>query len=535
MKINVLIVEDNPDELFLILRELKKSEFEVNHLLVDCAQDLINALEKGPWDVILSDFNIPGFGGAEALKICSLKNGHIPFIIVSGTVGEETAVSLIKAGAKDYVMKNNLPRLSEAIKREIKDAEILRERNLLIEKSNKLSMIVESSPDIVFNFDGEQNITYFNKAANEQLQLHSFNVDKLSLKPLFSQYWTAFFQATVLPELAKFGKWEGELYFKKYDLSEVPVIASIVQYQTGANEFSLIAIDITERKANEKALIEFNASLEETIKLRTAELLKSNVDLVLKNKEVTDSIKYAKHLQNAILPSNDFIKKLFPHSFVFYKPKDIVSGDFYWFEEWGNKKMFAAVDCTGHGVPGAFMSIVGNNLLNQVINVFGLTQPNLILNELNKGITKRLNQTRDGASVKDGMDIALCAYDHTTGVLEFSGAYTSLWLIRDGKIEVIKGDKQPIGLFIGEELKSFTNKQIITQKGDTVYLFTDGYADQFGGPKEKKFKYKQLQEIILSNRHKTMDEQQDALQNAVEAWQGKLDQIDDILVMGIRL
>ncbi|MBN8697431.1 MAG: tetratricopeptide repeat protein [Bacteroidetes bacterium] len=254
-----------------------------------------------------------------------------------------------------------------------------------------------------------------------------------------------------------------------------------------------------------------------------------------KNKEVMDSIKYAKRLQEAILPANDFIQLMFPEHFVLYKPKDIVSGDFYWFEQYGNKKLFSAVDCTGHGVPGAFMSIVGYNLLNQAVNEHGLTRPNLILNELNKGITKTLKQTQEESTVKDGMDIALCSFDPASYVLEYAGAYNSLWYIRDGKIEEVKADKQPIGLFVGEELKSFTNNAIQLQKGDTVFVFTDGYADQFGGEKGKKFKYKKLQELLLTIAHLSMQEQKEKLNETIEKWRGGLEQVDDILIIGIRV
>jgi serine phosphatase RsbU (regulator of sigma subunit)/DNA-binding NarL/FixJ family response regulator len=535
MKINILVVEDNSDELFLILRCLSKTDFEVTHLLVDCAQDLTEALDNGNWDVILSDYNIPGFGGAEALQICNSINNTIPFILVSGTIGEETAVSLIKAGAKDYIMKNNLARLPEVIKREIKDAQLLVERNILIEKSNKLSMIVESSPDIVLNFDKNESINYYNKAANELLQLNDYHSENKLLTEMFSPYWHNFFQSTVLPHLYKFEKWEGELNFKKTDLSELPVLASIVKHSgPEVDEFSIIATNITERKAQEMEIMQLNANLEKTVKLRTEQLIQSNADLEQINKEITDSIKYAKHLQNAILPTHDYIEKLFPNHFIFYKPKDIVSGDFYWFEEFNDKIIFSAVDCTGHGVPGAFMSIVGYNLLNLIVNIYGITKPNLILEALNKGVKNKLSQTLDDYSVQDGMDIAICSYDVKTSILEFAGAYNGIWLIRDNQIEEIKANKHAIGLFIDNQSINFTNHEVKIQKGDIVYLYTDGYADQFGGPRYKKFKYKQLKEIIYSNRNKEMLEQRNALQNELQAWQGDFEQTDDILIMGIK-
>ncbi len=291
------------------------------------------------------------------------------------------------------------------------------------------------------------------------------------------------------------------------------------------------------QKANDSLQNAFQEIEEKNGKLiEVYNVLEQNRDeIVTKNKEITDSIKYAKRLQEAILPTNDFISKLFPQSFVLYKPKDIVSGDFYWFEHWGDKKLFAAVDCTGHGVPGAFMSIVGYNQLNQAVNESGLSKPNLILNALNKGITKSLKQTLEGSTVKDGMDIALCAFDETKNTLEYSGAYNSLWLIRKNNLIEIKADKKPIGVFLGEELKPFTNHEIQLEKGDTVYVFTDGFADQFGGPKGKKFKYKPLQQILLDNQHLSMQDQKELLDSIIEKWKGTLEQVDDILIIGIRV
>ncbi|MCW3071991.1 MAG: protein serine/threonine phosphatase [Bacteroidetes bacterium] len=262
--------------------------------------------------------------------------------------------------------------------------------------------------------------------------------------------------------------------------------------------------------------------------------LKNN-QLASKNKEVTDSIKYAKHLQLAILPPQNQVKRLVPDSFILYKPKDIVSGDFYWVEEWGNQVLVAAADCTGHGVPGAFMSIVGSNLLQQAVFNYGLSKPFLILNNLNKNISNILHQSEETATVRDGMDIALLSIHKTSRTIEFSGAYNPLWLLRNGELIEFAADKHPVGVFVGEELKQFKNREFESQPGDVLYVFTDGYADQFGGPRGKKFKYSQLKELLLKISKLEMEEQKNILNSTIEAWKGNLEQIDDILIIGIRI
>ena len=218
----------------------------------------------------------------------------------------------------------------------------------------------------------------------------------------------------------------------------------------------------------------------------------------LKSKEVVDSINYAKRIQEAILPPENLIRQQLPNSFVLYMPKDIVSGDFYWVEPWGSKILFAAVDSTGHGVPGALMSIIGYNLLGKALNELGLSRPALVLNSLSKGIGKTLRQTGGDSEVKDGMDIALCALDTKTLMLEYAGAFNPLYILREGKLIEIQSDKIPIGTYMDGEFKNYTNHEIQLQRGDTIYIFTDGYADQFGGEKGKKLKYKAMQQLFLS-------------------------------------
>lgn len=250
-----------------------------------------------------------------------------------------------------------------------------------------------------------------------------------------------------------------------------------------------------------------------------------------KNKEVLDSITYAKRLQDAILPPISIIKKHLPESFVLYKPKDIVAGDFYWFERTGDNILIAACDCTGHGVPGAMVSVVCSNALNRAVKEFRITEPGKILDKVRELVMETFEKSE--SEVKDGMDASLCSINTSTGEIHWSGAYNPLWYIKNGELKEEVADKQPIGVF--DIQVPFNTSMVKLSKGDSLYLFTDGYADQFGGPKGKKFKYKQMQELLLANISKPMTEQGGILNEAINAWKGNLEQIDDILVIGIRV
>ncbi|HEY4799982.1 MAG TPA: triple tyrosine motif-containing protein, partial [Bacteroidia bacterium] len=269
--------------------------------------------------------------------------------------------------------------------------------------------------------------------------------------------------------------------------------------------------------------------LEQKVEERTAELAQ-------KNKDITSSIQYAKRIQDAILPTKDLIKKHFPDSFVLFNPKDIVSGDFYWFGEKNGKKIAACVDCTGHGVPGAFMSMIGTNLLNQIILENGITEPAAILSALNQGVRTALKQgTHSDIETTDGMDIALCSINVTTREVQFSSAQRHLVIISKGNLEKIDGNKFPIGGAQVETERVFTNHLKFLQPGDMLYMFSDGYADQFGGEKGKKFMIKRLHAALGEINMLPVLEQKELLNNRIEDWKGNHSQVDDILVIGIRL
>lgn len=272
--------------------------------------------------------------------------------------------------------------------------------------------------------------------------------------------------------------------------------------------------------------------------LRLLRVEKAKVDdaydeLGEKNKEIMDSINYAKRIQSAILPPNKLVNSYLEQSFILYKPKDIVAGDFYWLEPLPAEKsvLFAAADCTGHGVPGAMVSVICNNGLNRAVREHGLREPGQILDKARDIVISEFEKSED--EVKDGMDVALCWLSGNH--LKYAGAHNPLWIVRKGSdtIEEIKADKQPIGKF--DAPVPYTTHSIELKQGDTFYIFSDGYADQFGGDKGKKFKAKNFKDLLLSIQHESMEKQRLLIDDAFENWKGEIEQLDDVCVIGVRV
>ena len=265
------------------------------------------------------------------------------------------------------------------------------------------------------------------------------------------------------------------------------------------------------------------------------ELITAQKELIeQKNKDITDSILYAKRIQEAVLPAAERLQSWFGEIFVLYIPKDIISGDFYWASEKDGKFILAVADSTGHGVPGAIMSIMGSSFLSEIIGTQGETDPGKILHELRKKVITALHQVGADHENRDGMDIAICCFDASKKEMIAACANNPVWLIRNGEVDEAEPDKFPVGIFPGE-LRPFTNHDTDLLPGDVLYLFTDGFADQFGGPKGKKFGYKQLRELLLANHQLPMEEQKKNILDAFESWKGEGDQIDDVLLVGMRI
>jgi serine phosphatase RsbU (regulator of sigma subunit) len=274
--------------------------------------------------------------------------------------------------------------------------------------------------------------------------------------------------------------------------------------------------------------------LNELVNNRKLEIEKQSKEIQLKNKDITDSIIYAKRIQSAIMPPLNELYQTFPNSFVYYSPRDIVSGDFYWYSSSGETMLIACADCTGHGVPGAFMSMICVQILNLVVKNSNVTAPEQALQLLDYGVRKALRQSGADNDTTDGMDVALCAIHLEKGLIQYSGAYRPLYIIRDNNLLEFTANKFSIGGHKQIE-KKFTGHEIKFLKGDKVYMFTDGYADQFGGPDGKKYKIKNFKKMLSSISHLPMAEQNKKIEAELKNWKGEHEQLDDILVIGFEV
>ena len=291
--------------------------------------------------------------------------------------------------------------------------------------------------------------------------------------------------------------------------------------------------------AGRPAVIIYARDITERLKLEK-EIQAKNKIIELKNISIQDSINYAQRIQLSIFPPQEEMDATLKEYFIFYKPLTAISGDFYWMRnapaeaDHGKIVMLAVADCTGHGVPGALMSIVGNTLLNQTIKSLTITSPAQTLDFLNVELQKNLKH-KDAGYIRDGMDIVICAIDYEKKLLHFSGANNSIYIVRNNELIELKGDRQAISAATDQEKKPFSSQSLSIQSNDCIYLFTDGYSDQFGGERGKKFLDKRVKSLLVSMDAKNMQQQHDFLSQQFDAWRGDHDQVDDVLVIGFKI
>ena len=321
-----------------------------------------------------------------------------------------------------------------------------------------------------------------------------------------------------------------------YELFKKPdkALKSFKQYLKARETFQSNEVQSKLSNIEVAHAVEKSEQEKEIYRLRHVEL-KNAYDLIEeKNRDITASINYASRIQRAMLPGPSDLKGLSSKSFILYLPKDIVSGDFYWFTRISGKLIIVAGDCTGHGVPGALMSMLGISFLEEIVNEREITESGQILNELRKEVQRALHQKGTKEEAKDGMDITLCVIDRSKKMVQYSGAYNSLYLIRNEELLEYPADRMPIGIFDLSD-KSFTSQDFPYLPNDIIYMFSDGYADQFGGPNSKKFKYSALKELLIKIHNLPLKEQKKILESEFLKWKGANPQTDDVLIMGLRL
>ncbi len=400
----------------------------------------------------------------------------------------------------------------EREKLETKVAERTQELEQKNEQLEKLSLVASRTDNGIIIADAEGNIEWINEGYTR--------LTGYTLKEIRSEKGSNVMEISAHPEIQNIieeaiedkvsQRYEAINYTKGGDKIWVAsTLTPITDKNNEVRKLIIIDTDITEQKEAERIIRQ-------------------------KNKDITDSIRYAKRIQEAILPKKEKIKQAFPESFIFYQPRDMVSGDFYWFHRYDNVCILAAVDCTGHGVPGALMSMIGNDLLNQIVIQNQVTDPATILSQMNKGVTNILN-TKNEQGTQDGMDMGICKINMDAGDLVYSGALRPLYIVRaaNNKFEEIKGNTWSVGGHINTD-KHFENVTLTLQEGDMFYLFSDGYPDQFGGEKGKKFMIKNFKSFLHQIASYKAKRQEENLKKTFQSWKKDEEQVDDILVMGVK-
>jgi PAS domain S-box-containing protein len=398
-------------------------------------------------------------------------------------------------------------------------------------RRQQFQSLAENSTDLIIRFEKNLKIAYINPVIEKYTgQKPSFYIKNSIYDVDFSQD-VAIFWDTMIREVLRNQKIiKTELTIPSImgdRILKVDIIPEI-NLENEVESVLALANDITESKIAEKKILQQNQTLEKI----NEEVLAQKKEIEQINQDLKESINYAKRIQEAFLPDPSLLRAELENIFIFYQPRDIVSGDFYWFQKVGNQYFLAVADCTGHGVPGAFMSLIGHNILNELVNQKELKSTSLILEQLHQEIFRRLKQAESGS--KDGMDVALVRIDFSKKIVEFSGAGRPLLWWHQYDLHEIKGNKLGVGGTTIQEDRKYEHHTLNIENGDAIYLFTDGFTDQFGGPQNRKYTSPRFRELLLKNQHKKMPDLENLLRKTFEEWKGNEPQTDDVLVLGIK-
>ena len=548
-QLSILLVESSEADAIQIgelLSDSKDYNFDIFHTTE--LKDAEKLIHEEDIDITLVNLFLPDSYGIHTFNNLFHKFPKMPFIVLTELDDNYIGMNAVKKGAQDYLVKSelsisNLNRsISYAIERKNSEDELRKSE----EKYRELFM---RSKDAIYMSTIEGEFIDINPAGLELFGYDRTDLISIFVKDLYVNKADRNKLMFTLNEEGEVSDYEVNLKKKNGEVLTCILNTIVVTNQDGeVIGYQGIIKDITSRKRAEAALIkslrdldfanrelqDLNTNLEVKVDERTSELSQEKEIVEQQHKEIKESINYAKRIQASILPPIKKVKDSLKDSFIYYEPKDIVSGDFYWFERTNGTSLFAVVDCTGHGVPGAFMSIIGYTQLNEIVSDQRITDPGMILKELDKRVRLALNQRQDNdRNSKDGMELGVMTIHHDQNRIEFAGAMRPLFYVREGELNVIKGDKFSIGGF-SQHKKNFTSHSVKVRKGDCFYLFSDGYPDQFGGPDGKKFMTKHVGEMLRKIAHLPMAEQGRIVKSTIVDWMQDEEQIDDILMTGMR-
>lgn len=577
--LRILLLEDYPTDAQLVRHHLKKSAPSWELDIVTNKESFLNYLENTSPDVVVSDYALPSFSGLDAYLLIRELGLEVPFIILTGQLPETSAREFVNNGIDDYVLKSSLARLDHAICRALERRNSELERHTMVERlndsekrykaifeqagvalaelrfNNQFNDLKEASHSdaearrIVHRMIRSLEVTAVNHAALKLFETPDEVTFKRELWRLFEANNLGKLLANHILQLSGQPFVEEHIEAKTLKGHQRYLLVKTVLNEDRQSYVTVSFTDMTSMRESELRTMRIVERLEDTVAMRVNELSELNMKLkieaeererinsVLRNNyiQMTESIIAAKRIQQLLLPRLTDLTTAFDDAFIYMRPKGIVSGDFYWFHSSANKKWVACVDCTGHGVPGAFMSMLSSKLLNQAVIENGIEAPDEVLQFIDTYVVRELKQREASTMVSTGMDISLCMFDGDHNELLFAGAYQNL-IIKDGRqIEVIKGDRKSLGGTFEHNLKSYTLHKRKIEKGQCMYMFTDGLVDQFGGPSGKKFTRRRLIELIASLGEGNMYDQELQIKSRLQDWKGTNEQVDDILVMGIRV